>query len=363
MDKNYTQRFQRTIWKKHIQTALISIIAVLVIAYVFDWISDGIFIDMMEKRFGYDFAKKVRDSKYEMVVCVSAIVIILNFLLVERYALKSVSAVLSNIGVVFNKDHQKLSFQKEFEELEKDLNSLKMERMRAEERSKMEAQKKADMIAYLAHDIKTPLASVIGYLCLLDETDDLPPHIRKRYTSLTLEKANRMDQLMNEFFDITKFNIGAIPLEKQRINLSYMMAQLIDEFYPLLAPENRSAEVKVADELYAELDPDKMARVFNNILKNAVAYSYENSVIKIEGKREGQEIIVQFSNSGPTIPKEKIDSIFEKFFRIDESRSSKTGGSGLGLAIAKEIVELHGGKIEAVSENELTIFTVHIPAV
>ena len=361
MDKNYVLKFQKKIWKKHITAAIISIVVVFLFALGFDWLSDGTFIDMLERRFGYDFARKIRDSKYEIVICISALIIIWNFLAVERYALRIVSTVFSNIGVVFKKDNEKLDFRGEFDELEADLNQLKEERMKAEEISAMESQRKADMIAYLAHDIKTPLASVIGYLCLLDETDDLPENLRKKYTSLTLEKANRMDQLMNEFFDITKFNLGAVPLNRQSIDLSYMLAQMTDEFYPMLAPGGRSAHVTAEPGMHVYVDPDKTARVFNNILKNAVAYSDENTVITITAKKEEKNAVIRFENSGPEIPQEKIDSIFDKFFRLDESRSSKTGGSGLGLAIAKEIVEQHGGSIQVESSNHLTVFTVKLP--
>ena len=109
-------------------------------------------------------------------------------------------------------------------------------------------------------------------------------------------------------------------------------------------------------------DPVKLARVFNNILKNAVAYSYENTQIDIfvEELPAGQ-IVVRFQNGGKTIPKEKLLSIFEKFYRMDESRTSNTGGAGLGLAIAKEIVTLHGGKIYAESDKEKVVFVVELP--
>ena len=109
-------------------------------------------------------------------------------------------------------------------------------------------------------------------------------------------------------------------------------------------------------------DPAKLARVFNNILKNAVAYSYENTKIEIFAEElPSGTVVVRFENQGKTIPKEKLASIFEKFYRMDEARTSNTGGAGLGLAIAKEIVTLHGGKISAESEREQVAFVVELP--
>ncbi|MGN0482538.1 MAG: sensor histidine kinase [Lachnospiraceae bacterium] len=343
------------------KTAIISIVTLLILSIAVDWLSDGILIDMLEKRFGYSFARNVRDSKYAIVIGIGACIVIWNFLVVERYALKTVSNVFSNIGVVFQKDQEKLNFHGEFQELEDDLNHLKEERIRQEDLVQRDAQRRADMLAYLAHDIKTPLASVIGYLCLLDENEDLPEELRKKYTHLTLEKANRMETLMNEFFDITRFNLGDIPFEKQSIDVSYMLAQMADEFYPMLTPGNRRAEISAQPELYIYVDPDKTARVFNNILKNAISYSDENSVISIQAQKKDGMAEISFENSGPEIPADTINSIFDKFYRVDISRSSRTGGAGLGLAIAKEIVEQHGGTITVSSFSHKTKFMVRLP--
>lgn len=105
----------------------------------------------------------------------------------------------------------------------------------------------------------------------------------------------------------------------------------------------------------------KLARVFQNILKNAASYSYPKTTIMIQAEEEAEHIRISFENRGKTIPKQKLSTIFEKFCRLDDARTSSTGGSGLGLAIAKEIVQIHGGRIWAESEKEKTIFTVELP--
>jgi len=237
-------------------------------------------------------------------------------------------------------------------------------------KSNLEKQKKAaidaerrknDLVVYLAHDIKTPLTSVIGYLNLLDEAPDMPPEQMAKYVGITLEKAYRLEHLINEFFEITRFNLQTIVLNKEKINLLFMLEQMADEFYPMLAPQNKQISVNVPDGLTLWGDADKLARVFNNILKNAIAYSYENSVIDINARQQDNAIIITFTNQGNPIPKEKLETIFEKFYRLDSARSTNTGGAGLGLAIAKEIVTAHGGTISAESNERNTMFTIKLP--
>lgn len=222
-------------------------------------------------------------------------------------------------------------------------------------------QRKNDLVVYLAHDIKTPLTSVIGYLSLLDESPDMPPEQKARYVGITLEKAYRLEQLINEFFEITRFSLHSIVLNKEKINLLFMLRQLADEFYPMLAPQGKRVSVDGPDGLSLRGDPDKLARVFNNILKNAVAYSDENSVIDITAKQQDTNIIITFTNQGNPIPKEKLETIFEIFYRLDTARSANTGGAGLGLAIAQEIVTAHDGTITVNSSRDNTTFAVTLP--
>lgn len=238
---------------------------------------------------------------------------------------------------------------------------IKTGMIRKEESLKQEAQRKNDLITYLAHDLKTPLTSVLGYLSLLDEAPDMPEAQKEKYTHIALEKAQRLEGLIEEFFEITQYNLQNIFLEKEELDLSYMLMQMTEEFYPVLAAHGNEVKLEAEEDLHLYADPDRLARVFNNILKNAVAYSYPNTPITIRASRNKDKILLSFENHGKNIPKEKLDSIFEKFFRLDSSRRSNTGGAGLGLAIAKEIVELHGGSISARSQDEKVTFTVELP--
>jgi two-component system sensor histidine kinase VanS len=140
-----------------------------------------------------------------------------------------------------------------------------------------------------------------------------------------------------------------------------MLRQMADEFYPMMTPQGKRADVDAPDDLVLWADADKLSRVFNNILKNAIAYSYDNSVISIRAFARDQKVIIQFKNQGDPIPAHKMDAIFERFFRLDAARSSNTGGAGLGLAIAREIVLAHGGVLDARSDVSETVFSVVLP--
>ena len=259
-------------------------------------------------------------------------------------------------------ENREILLSPEMAPMEQKLNVLRQALERRELEAKLAEERKNNLVMYLAHDIRTPLTSVVGYLSLLEEAPDMPVEQKAKYVHITLEKANRLEQLINEFFEITRYNIQQIVLEKEEIDLYYMLLQMIEEFYPLLAQKKNQAQLHGDENVTVFGDPIKLARVFNNILKNAVAYSYENTQIDIflEEKQSG-EVVVRFQNHGKTIPKEKLTSIFEKFYRMDEARNSDTGGAGLGLAIAKEIVTLHGGKISAESEQEQVVFVVELP--
>lgn len=252
-------------------------------------------------------------------------------------------------------------FSEEYEPVSLRMAQIKADIQRNEQILKEEAQRKSDLIAYLAHDLKTPLTSVIGYLSLLDEVPDMPQKQRAKYTGVTLKKAKRLEQLINEFFEITRYNLQQMVLEKETVDLYYLLIQLEDEFYPILKEHENSIRLEANENLMIYADPEKLARVFNNILKNAVVYSYRNTEIVISAEEREAEIQITFSNRGAVIPPQKLNAIFEKFFRLDDARMTNNGGAGLGLAIAKEIVALHQGTITAKSENEETSFTVVLP--
>ncbi len=293
------------------------------------------------------------------------VVILIFLVILFRFSLswftKYFDEVSDGMDKLAEESVDEITLSPELDFMEYKLNQIKSN-LEKQKKAALEAeQRKNDLVVYLAHDIKTPLTSVIGYLSLLDEARDMPSEQKEKYVGITLEKAYRLEQLINEFFEITRFNLQTIVLNKEKINLLFMLQQMSDEFYPMLNPQGKQVSVNVPDGLTLWGDADKLARVFNNILKNAIAYSYENSVIDIFAQQQDKSIIITFTNQGNPIPQEKLETIFEKFFRLDTSRSTNTGGAGLGLAIVKEIVNAHGGNISVQSNIEKTVFTVMLP--
>lgn len=274
-----------------------------------------------------------------------------------------VFAVSESADKLFDKNVEYINLPPEMVEVEKKLNHFKTEAIKNERLARENEQKKDELIVYLAHDIKTPLTSMIGYLSLLSEIKDMPQEQRNRYIDIALDKSYRLEYLINELFDVARFNSEKIVLEKEEINLNLMLEQIADDFYPTLKEMNKKINFTSDEKTILYADPDKLSRVFNNLIKNAVNYSKENTDIDISILNKENQATVKITNKGKQIPKEKLDKIFEKFYRLDSSRTSKIGGSGLGLAIAKEIVELHGGRIYAESDMKETTFSVILPII
>lgn len=248
-----------------------------------------------------------------------------------------------------------------FLEVEGAINRVRNRERQVADALRDEARRKDDLVTYLAHDLKTPLASVVGYLSLLEEAPDLLVEQRARFTGIALDKAHRLDALIEEFFDITRFDFHDIVLTRGYVDLALLLAQVADEFYPILTEQGKSVEVEATASLIVLIDGDKMARVFNNVMKNAIAYSYEGSTIRIFAEQTPDSVVVRFENQGDPIPAPKLGMIFEKFYRLDAARATNRGGAGLGLAIAKEIVAAHGGTISCASTPEATVFTIELP--
>ena len=289
------------------------------------------------------------------------VVFLILYYAMAAWFIRYFDQVNRGIDALLGDGAEKIVLPPELSAVEQKLNTVRRTLDRRAGEARLAEQRKNDLVMYLAHDIRTPLTSVIGYLSLLDEAQDLPAEQRAKYVRITLEKARRLEKLVNEFFEITRYDLRQTDLKKERIDLYYLLAQMADELYPILSRRGNTAVLRADEDLTVCGDPAKLARVFNNILKNAAAYSDPNTEILIRGERWEDGVAVTIQNQGPAIPAEKLSAIFEKFYRTDEARASDTGGAGLGLAIAKEIVALHGGTITAESRENTTTFTVTLP--
>lgn len=293
------------------------------------------------------------------------LLIVIDFSIILNFCLKWFSKyfveVNASLDSLLQNNSEDVKLSRELEATENKINNIK----RTLEKRRMEAQlserRKNDLIIYLAHDLKTPLTSVIGYLTLLRDEKDISEEQREKYLSISLDKAQRLEELINEFFDITRFNLTDIELQCSNVNLTRLLEQSAYEFQPMLAEKNLTYSINAGENTMLYCDADKLQRVIDNLLRNAVFYSYENTEISINVEPTVEGISIIIANRGDTIPPEKLNRIFEQFFRLDSSRSTNTGGAGLGLAIAKKIAELHGGEIRAESADQIVRFIVTIP--
>lgn len=295
-------------------------------------------------------------KKNIIVVWGIGIVILLIYYL--KKSLGYIDYIMDASEELINEDNNLINLPEDLSIIELRLNQSKQAAIQNALLAKSNEEKKNELIVYLAHDLKTPLTSIIGYLELLKEANDLPIHQRAKYAKITLDKAYRLEELINEFFEIARFNVGTINLNKTTLNLRLMLEQIIDEFYPVSKTKHKDIVINCDPSIIIYADSDKISRVFNNILKNAINYGYDNTSINIDVTKEADKVIINIENKGATIPKNKLDYIFEKFYRLDEARNTNSGGAGLGLAIAKEIVQAHNGKIFATSKDNITTFTV-----
>lgn len=358
-----------------LRTIIVTLIALAVGFCILKLLIDGIFQTkfpdfiigtLMKFQYSFDEANEIygrvfMDNKDLFL----AVGFILLFLVFFYMTISRITHYLDDIGAeidnILNESEAPVSLVPELRPISEKLNTLKMTLKRRQYSAQESEQRKNDLVVYLAHDLKTPLTSIIAYLTMLDEQPGMSEEERAKYIHISLEKSTRLGELINEFFEITRFNLQDIVLEKGMVNLSIMLEQLADESYAVLADKNQTCSIHTDDGLIVSGDPDKLARVFENLLRNAISYSYPGTNIDIQAYCERNTIVINFTNQGDQIPQQKLTSIFEKFYRVDNARSSRTGGAGLGLSIAKEIVELHGGTIEAMSNFTSTRFTVRLP--
>ncbi|AKL95994.1 sensor protein VanS [Clostridium aceticum] len=289
----------------------------------------------------------------------------IGFLLITLYfwnkTIGYVHKMTKAIDDLFENDTDLIQLPNGLKDVEERLNQIKYNIVRNQQLAKEAEQRKNDLVVYLAHDLKTPLTSIIGYLTLLRDEGQISQALREKYLSISLEKSQRLEALINEFFEITRFNLKDLTLESTKFNLTRMLEQIAYEFEPLLKPKALNCSLRVEKDIFLRGDVKKLERVFDNLIRNAISYSYPNTEIQITAVQRDQEIILSFCNQGDTIPAHKLNHIFEQFYRLDAARTTENGGSGLGLAIAKEIIELHGGKITASSENERILFEISLP--
>lgn len=358
-----------------IQTIFITLLTVcvgaLIVEFVIDGFMQGTLADMAVKviqMFGVEeteaismYWKYFGHNKQLFIVMGFIFLFFIFFYVAMTKMTKYLNQIEDGVENIITKSDNPILLIEELRPIEDKMNDIKMTLQQQIKTSENSERRKNEMVAFLAHDLKTPLTSIIAYLSALDGESTMSSEDREKYTRIALEKAVRLNDLIQEFFEITRYNLQNIELDADTLDISMMLEQLADELYPVLRECDLSCTVNAEERLMVSGDPDKLARVFDNLLRNAISYSYPHSNIIISAKEVEDMIEISFQNKGNTIPRDKLDTIFEKFYRVDNSRSSKTGGAGLGLAIAKEITEIHQGNIMALSEDNTIQFIVTLP--
>ena len=253
----------------------------------------------------------------------------------------------------------------EFSDMAEQLNSLQEELKTLLKKEREAEQSKTDLITNIAHDLRTPLTSIIGYLDLLSGPagERLSPEQRSKYLKIACTKSARLEQLISDLFDFTKLSYGRITMKVGYVNIVELLGQLLEEAWPAFREKGLSYEFKSnVDALEISGDGALLARLFDNLIGNAIKYGADGKkvVVRLRADEENDLVEVKVINFGFLISEEDLPLIFNKFYRADRARSSETGGTGLGLAIAKDIAEMHGGSISAASDLNGTVFTVRL---
>lgn len=249
-----------------------------------------------------------------------------------------------------------------FGDLARTINQMSRQLEASLEEERMAVQTKNELITNVSHDLRTPLTSVIGYLRLIEE-DRYKDEVELRYyVNIAYEKSLRLGRMVNDLFEYTRMSHGDFKLQLADINLVELLGQLTAEFSLTLREEKMELQLHLTDEsMIISADGDKLMRVFENLMANAMKYGRQGKWIDIELKRERSVAVVRVINYGPPIPSTDLPHIFDRFYRVEKSRSDETGGTGLGLAIAKNIIEKHGGTIGTKSDSKETVFEVRLP--
>lgn len=269
-------------------------------------------------------------------------------------AMHSISEGDLNITVDIEGDDEFSVMAASLNKMVGDLKEL-MDKEREAERTKNE------LITNIAHDLRTPLTSITGYLELLSGETKLDLEVQKKYIGIAYVKTKRLEKLIEDLFGFTKLNYGKMSMHVAKVDVMKLLSQLLEEFYPSFVDKNLSYELQSnVPAMVISADGNLLARLFDNLINNAIKYGADGKRILVKVNGNEEQVTISVVNYGYVIPADELPLIFNKFYRVEQSRSTDTGGTGLGLAIAKNIVDVHGGVIDVTSDLSGTIFTVKL---
>ena len=299
-----------------------------------------------------------------LYVLVGIVIFSVTFMILEepgiRYlgrisdAVQSISQGNLNTEVDVTGDDEFSAMAANLNQMSSDIRKL-MDKEREAERTKNE------LITNVAHDLRTPLTSIIGYLELLAGNTQIPQEMQHKYIEIAYSKSRRLEKLIEDLFGFTKLNYGKIAMHIGQIDIVKLLEQLLEEAYPNFEEKNLSYDLQSnVPAKIISADGNLLARLFDNLIGNAIKYGADGKRVLVKIHGEEDTVTVSVTNFGRVIPADELPLLFNKFYRVEQSRSATTGGTGLGLAIAKEIVDMHGGTIRVASDLNGTVFTVKL---
>lgn len=308
----------------------------------------------------------IHDSDLVIVigyVLIGILVFSVTFFLLQEKSISYISRISDAVRNISKGDLNtiiEVEGDDEFSSMAASLNRMVEEIRRLIDKEREAERTKNELITNVAHDLRTPLTSIIGYLELLsNKSAPLPPEIQKKYLNIAYSKSKRLEKLIEDLFGFTKLNYGKISMQVSEVDIIKLLGQLLEEAYPNFSSKNLSYELKSNVTTKVILaDGNLLARLFDNLINNAIKYGAEGKRVLVKVHASAKNVQVSVTNYGYVIPEEELSLIFEKFYRVEQSRSTNTGGTGLGLAIVKNIVKMHGGDITVKSDLNGTVFTV-----
>ncbi|MCD5002161.1 HAMP domain-containing histidine kinase [Enterococcus saccharolyticus] len=285
--------------------------------------------------------------------------------LIRRYRQMQLRHIISELHYIAegNYDHRiPFELRGDLNRVVSSINGLVDSTVAAIEEERRIENSKDELITNVSHDIRTPLTSIIGYLGLIEDRQYHSEEDLLKYTHTAYVKAKQMKSLVDDLFEYTKVRQPSVPVNILKFDMVQLIEQLAADFELEASKKNIVVETATRpNQIMMDGDTEKLVRVFNNLLTNALKYGKGASKIIMEAEKVGTEVVITVKNNGKMIPKKSLDSLFDRFYRVEESRSQETGGTGLGLAIAQSIVALHGGYIYAKSTPKWTSFIIHLP--
>ena len=290
----------------------------------------------------------------------------LVFLLLQRKMARDIETIAHAVKQISEGDlstRLELEGEGELTDIAENLNRMEEDIQELIDKERTSEQSKTDLITNVAHDLRTPLTSILGYLELLRKNQKLSPEMQQKYLDIAYNKTVRLQKLIEELFGFTKLSYGKINMNVTKVDIVELLAQLLEESYPNFQKNGLSYDfVSNRKSQIIEADGDLLARLFDNLIGNAIKYGKEGKRVRVSLRADREIVTIKIVNYGYVIPENELPLIFDRFYRTDHSRTNASGpgGTGLGLAIVKNITDMHHGTVSVSSDLSGTVFTVRL---